>query len=353
MRIQVSPFSDPVAVEAWDAWFRWRDRTGLRDLSIEDTWLRVATGLASVEAPADAALWRLRFLQALSFWRLLPDERILASAGTGRVGWDGDLHASLNVAGFVSGEGDVAARIDLAAIADCAALAVRALDDAMLLAKHPGPCRVRVGLIGLADALYLLGLGYDSEEGRAMAGALGRALAEGCFRASVALARERGACSGDMSSALARGVQRGVPEHLLAQAESTGLRHPALTAITSRPRLALLANVVADAVNPLAGEHHAHVFVTPGGDRVLRSSGYALGAGGADAGRDAKDTVEKLGWPPQLRMRSVLERYMDDPISYPLLVAHAPGRAEKHEANRQAARCGLCKPAWQIATSTA
>lgn len=351
MHLRASPFIDPVAVEAWDAWFRWRDHAGLHDISIEHTWQRVAIALASVEPPAGAALWRSRFLQALSAWRLLPDEHLLASAGTGRVIRAGDLHASLNIAGFVSDEENAAARINLAAIADCAALAVRALDNAALLAQVSGPGRIRIGLIGVADALFLLGLGYDSEEGRALVDALGRALAEGCFAASVSLARQRGARNGDVSHAIARGAQRGFSERLLGEAETTGLRHPELTAMTSQPRLALLANVVSDAINPLAGTDHAHVFGTPGGERILHSSGYALNM--SCSGRDAKDTVENLGWLPQLRMRATLERYMDEAVNYPLLVAHAPSRSETDEANLQATRYGLCKPAWQVESSTA
>lgn len=353
MPFRISPFTDAVAVEAWDAWFRWRDHAGLHDLSIEDTWRRVAAELASVEPPAAVAPWRSRFLESLSTWRLLPDERLLASAGTGRLTWsDGDLHASLNAAGFVSAEEYASAQLDLAAVVDCAALAVRALDNAAQLAELPGHGRLRVGLVGVADALCLLGLGYDSEEGRAMAGALGHALAEGCFGASISLARERGASSGDVSRAIAHARQRGLPEHLLRGAENDGLHHAALTAMTSHPRLALLANVVADAIDPLAGENHAHVFVAAGGQRILHSSGFALSMNHTDVTRGARATVQDIGWLPQLRMRAVLQPYMDEPISYPLRIARDPGELERREANLQSARYGLCEPAWQIASST-
>lgn len=346
MPLRTSPFIDPAAVEAWDAWFRWRDHAGLHDFSIEDTWRRVAGELASVESPTDAALWRSRFLHALSGWQLLPDERVLASAGTGPATWDGDLHASLNAASFVSIEDYAAPQMDLAAIEDCAALAVRALDNAAVLAHVSEPSRIRVGLIGVADALFLLGLGYDSEEGRAMAAALGRALAEGCFGANLALARERGACNEDISGMIVRGAQRGLRDDLLGKAKDSGLRHPGLTAITSRAHLALLANVVADALDPLAGKNHPHVFVTPRGERILRSSGYALSVSSADATRDTKETAEFLGWPSQLRMRSVMQPYMDEPITYPLQVAHEPDGDQRREATLQAARYGLGVPAW-------
>lgn len=60
-----APFIDAAAVEAWDAWFRWRDDE-LHDLSIEDTWWRVAATLASAEAEPEACRWRSRFNRALS-----------------------------------------------------------------------------------------------------------------------------------------------------------------------------------------------------------------------------------------------------------------------------------------------
>jgi hypothetical protein len=41
-----SAFMTPLAVETWDAWFRWRDRGQLRDRTIDATWERVATCLS-------------------------------------------------------------------------------------------------------------------------------------------------------------------------------------------------------------------------------------------------------------------------------------------------------------------
>src|SRR5690348_11516870 len=91
-----SPFIELAAVEAWDAWFRWREQGDLRDLSIEGTWRRVAVALASVEAQGEIATWQSRFMQTFATWRLLPDEQVLANAGTGRPVFRGDtLHAAL------------------------------------------------------------------------------------------------------------------------------------------------------------------------------------------------------------------------------------------------------------------
>jgi ribonucleoside-diphosphate reductase alpha chain len=343
---RISPFIDPVAVEAWDAWFRWRDRSGLHDISIEDTWRRVAAALAAPESPSDAPQWYARFQQALSAWRLLPGERLLSSAGTGRVAWSqGPLYACLNMAGFVP----PVSQFQLAAIADCAALAVRALDNAALIAGIPRP-RLRIGLIGVAGALHLLGLRYDSDEGRALAASFARALAEGCFRASVELARERGPGRGNAAAAVIRGARRGMPESLLREAEAFGLRHVATTAITSQRHLAMLANAVADALDPLMGPNHAYVFVAPGGERTVVSSGYALTVSLGDHDAATSDTLENLGWEPQLRMRAAVQPFVDQAIAYPLLVAHAPDDRERDEAERLASRLGLPAPSWQVAS---
>ncbi|WIG54597.1 MAG: hypothetical protein OJF61_000383 [Rhodanobacteraceae bacterium] len=347
-----SPFIDLAAVEAWDAWFRWREQADLHDLSIEDTWRRVSATLALVEPDGETATWQTRFMDALASWRLLPDERLLASAGTGRTKQrDGVLHASLNAAGFVSSSQGADKSMDLDALHDCAALAVRALDNAALQASIAAP-RLRIGMIGVADALALLGLRYDSDPGRTQAAAMARALAEGCLHGSIMLAAVRGSCGREAHASMARAELRGLPEELLHDAARHGLRHAQLTAITSQPRLALLANDVADAVDPLREENHAHVIAASHGQRTtVRSSGYALNilrAGGIDP-NGMPGTLPGLIWKAQIAMRAVLQPWMDEPIDYPLLATNDLGDTQRLEAQKLAAIHGLGEPAWRAA----
>lgn len=345
---RTSPFSDLASVEAWDAWFRWRDRTGLRDTSIEDTWHRVATALASTEVRNGIALQRTRLLEALANWRLLPDARLLADAGTGHATWgDGTLHAVLNAAAFVSCGGLPGASLSLAGIQECAALAVRALDNAAQLAGIAAP-RLRIGLIGIADALALLGLAYDSDVGRTQAAEMARAISEGCLHANIALAATRSADAVDAHFLVARAERYGMPPGLWRDAQRHGLRHARLTALTSQPRLALLANDVADAADPLLGENHAHVIAAPTGQRTIRSSGHALNMLHASADSHARtDTLPNVAWTAQIAMRAALQPWMDEPIDYPLLAAHEPDDRQRDEARRQAALHGLGEPMWR------
>ncbi|MDJ0823897.1 MAG: adenosylcobalamin-dependent ribonucleoside-diphosphate reductase [Rhodobacter sp.] len=76
-------FTAPIAEQIWDMKYRLKaaDGTAL-DLTVEDTWRRVAKALAAVETrPED---WEGKFYAALEDFRFLPAGRITAGAGTGR-----------------------------------------------------------------------------------------------------------------------------------------------------------------------------------------------------------------------------------------------------------------------------
>jgi ribonucleoside-diphosphate reductase alpha chain len=73
----------PICRQIWDAKYRLKapDGTPL-DLTIEDTWHRVANTLAAAET--NPAQWRGQFYDVLADFRFLPAGRILAGAGTDR-----------------------------------------------------------------------------------------------------------------------------------------------------------------------------------------------------------------------------------------------------------------------------
>ncbi|SFJ31716.1 adenosylcobalamin-dependent ribonucleoside-diphosphate reductase [Celeribacter neptunius] len=76
-------FAAPIAEQIWDMKYRLKDGDGTaRDLSVEDSWRRVARSLAEVEK--DQAAWEDKFYHALEDFKFLPAGRILAGAGTGR-----------------------------------------------------------------------------------------------------------------------------------------------------------------------------------------------------------------------------------------------------------------------------
>jgi hypothetical protein len=278
-----SPFTAVAAVEGWDAWFRWRDATGLRDRTIEATWWRVARSAAAAEG-AQAEAWARRYFEAFVPWRLLPDDLMLRLAGTGAPFAPGEaLHATLDACTFVVGPG-----LDLERVADIAALGIRLLDDALLALcpERRERTGLRVGLLGVGDALHALALPYDGDAARRLAGDLAAALARGARRGALEVTRERDQAPN--ATRLAR-----------------------LTAIHPQPQLACLANCASDALDPVPAE------------------------------------IEAAGPLAQLRLRAAMQPWIDEPIDYPLRAARVPGDADAMALAGFARDHGLAPPVVQ------
>ncbi len=77
-------FDNPLASEIWASKYRFKDAAGGGDTSVDETWSRVAAGLAEAEAPQRRPEMRQRFLGALTDFRFIPAGRILAGVGTAR-----------------------------------------------------------------------------------------------------------------------------------------------------------------------------------------------------------------------------------------------------------------------------
>ncbi|MFT6933367.1 MAG: ribonucleoside-diphosphate reductase alpha chain, partial [Paracoccaceae bacterium] len=80
---QMSRFTAPIAEQIWDMKYRFKEADGTPlDLSVEDTWRRIARALAEVEQ--DPKHWEDQFYTALEDFKYLPAGRITAGAGTAR-----------------------------------------------------------------------------------------------------------------------------------------------------------------------------------------------------------------------------------------------------------------------------
>ena len=76
-------FAAPIAEQIWDMKYRFKSADGMPiDLTVEDSWRRIARDLARVET--DPEQWEERFYSALEDFKYLPAGRITAGAGTAR-----------------------------------------------------------------------------------------------------------------------------------------------------------------------------------------------------------------------------------------------------------------------------
>ena len=123
-------------------------------------------------------------------------------------------------------------RFDFDAFEQVVAVQVRALDNVLDVtfwpleqqrAESASKRRIGVGFTGLGNALTMLKLRYDREDGRQMAAEIGRRMRDAAYRASVELAKEKGAfpkfnaqgylAEGTFASRLPADIQADIRQH--------------------------------------------------------------------------------------------------------------------------------------------
>jgi ribonucleoside-diphosphate reductase alpha chain len=167
---------------------------------------------------------------------------------------------SLNLAAFVREPFTERARLDREALAAQVPVAVRMLDNVIDASRFPltaqadterGNRRIGLGITGLADALILLGLRYDSDAGREQARTAMATITEAAYRASVALAREKGPFPDlDRDRYLAGSFIRALPPDIRDAIAAHGIRNSHLTAIAPTGTISLLADNVSSGLEP-------------------------------------------------------------------------------------------------------
>ena len=75
-------FRAHISRDIWDSKYRYRERGEIRDVTIEDSWRRIARALSAAEK-TDSEQWLQKFYEVLRGFRFLPGGRIQAGAGTG------------------------------------------------------------------------------------------------------------------------------------------------------------------------------------------------------------------------------------------------------------------------------
>ncbi len=193
---------------------------------------------------------------------------------------------SLNLAAFVRAPFESTASFDHAALEDVTRVAVRLLDDVIDASRYPLPAqareahdkrRVGLGVTGLADALVLLGLRYDSDAARDFAADLMRRVRDAAYRTSIDLAREKGAFPRfDAATLLASGFAQRLPADIRDAIAAHGIRNSHLLAIAPAGTISLLANNVSSGIEPVfAAEAERRVLGADGRYTTHRVDDYA------------------------------------------------------------------------------
>ncbi|MEO1495162.1 MAG: adenosylcobalamin-dependent ribonucleoside-diphosphate reductase [Pseudomonadota bacterium] len=222
------------------------------------------------------------------------------------------------------------ASIDGEDLARLTATAVRMMDNVVDASRFPleaqaaearAKRRIGLGVTGLADALAMCGLTYGTVEAVAQTGIWMGLVQDAAYRASVDLAREKGAfplfdrdayLAGEHIAALPQDIRDGIAAH--------GIRNALLTSIAPTGTISLYAGNVSSGIEPIFATAYKRKVLQKDGSRTEEEVvDYAVAKwrqihGDADLPAHIV-TAQTLDPMAHIAMQAVAQKYVDSSIS--------------------------------------
>ncbi len=243
----------------------------------------------------------------------------------------------VNLAVFVREPFTSHAHIDFARLAEVTRLGVRFLDNVIDLTVFPVPeqkaeaeakRRTGLGIMGLGNALQMLGVRYGGVAAEDVTGRIMEALRDAAYEASIELARERGPFPlFDRERFLERPFVRALPDRLRAEIRDNGIRNGVLMTVAPTGTTAIYYNNVSSGLEPsFAWRHFRKVLQPDGGWREFavvdagfeaycRHHGLDPASAPTENLPDSMVTALELSVEDHVRMQAVCQRYVDASIS--------------------------------------
>ena len=263
---------------------------------------------------------------------------------------------SLNLSRFIQHPFSNHATIDFDRISAVTAIAVRMLDNVIDLSHYPlelqrqqaqGSRRIGLGITGLADCLFMLGLRYGDTASLEMAAKIVRCISYSAYRSSVDLAKEKGTFPFfDKEKYLQSKFIKSLPDDIQNGIRHNGIRNSHLIAIAPTGTISLLANNVSSGIEPIFNSVQKRKILQHSGryrEFELEDYSYALWKSlKGDARLDAT-FVNTFDISPEqhLAMQAALQPHVDNAISKTIHVSREYGFEKFESLYMQAYEQGL------------
>lgn len=240
------------------------------------------------------------------------------------------LLGSINLARLVREPFAEDAHVDATELDDLVAVAVRMMDNVVDVSRFPlkaqqaeaqAKRRIGLGVTGLADALIMKGLRYGSEEAAAQTAAWLHRIARAAYRASVALAREKGAFPlFETEGFLASGTMQAMDADIRDEIARHGIRNALLTSIAPTGTISLYAGNVSSGIEPVFAYRYTRKVLQKDGSRTEEEvEDYAVRLwrerfGDAEL-PDYFVNAQTLAPHDHVRMQAAAQRWIDSSIS--------------------------------------
>lgn len=246
------------------------------------------------------------------------------------------LLGSINLTRFVTAPFTASAALETSRVEEHVSTAVRLLDNVIDISNYPleaqhreaqAKRRIGLGLTGLADALIMCGLRYDTHSGRAVAQAWMQTIQNAAYAASAELACERGSFPLFEPTAhlAAPNVCRLAPEVRTSIAKH-GLRNGCLTSIAPTGTISLFAGNVSSGIEPVFDLTYRRKVRNPDNTHrtedvedyayaLWRSLRQAQGGSNQAAPPDTFVTAGTISAIAHLEMQATLQPWVDSSIS--------------------------------------
>lgn len=240
------------------------------------------------------------------------------------------LLGSINLARLVTDPFEKAAELNEAALTDLVKTAVRMMDNVVDASNFPLPeqaqeaqakRRIGLGVTGLADALLMLGLKYGTEEAAAQTEAWMKAIAHASYKASVDLAKEKGAFPlFDADKYVNGGMVQSLDEDLKAEIKKHGIRNALLTSIAPTGTISLYAGNVSSGIEPVFAYAYTRKVLQKDGSRTEEEVvDYAVKLWREKFGdKELPDyfvNAQTLAPADHVRMQAAAQKWIDSSIS--------------------------------------